>query len=285
MDLKILQDIPPWAWPRGIGNEFLMVLRNPHAAAADRLLAAQFAGDLVVLDGFLAHTLLAIVSDAAEPEKLRARAAVSLGPVLEQAERREFDDPALPVREDIFRKIEQSLREVYLDTAVPKLVRRRILEAAVRSRKEWHAGAILTAYASDDAEWKLTAVYCMRYIRGFDRQILEALESADPKIHYEAVCAAGEWELDAAWPHLAALVTAAGASKHLRLAAIEAVSTIRPRETAALLADLADSDDKEIAEAAGEAMSLAEGPWRDEFEDEFEDGDDEPRGGRRETIH
>jgi hypothetical protein len=32
-------------------------------------------------------------------------------------------------------------------------------------------------------------------------------------------------------------------------------------------------------------MSLAEGPWRDEFEDEFEDGDDEPRGGRRETIH
>ena len=39
-----------------------MVLRNPQAAAADRLLAAQFAGDLVVLDGFLSHTLLAIVS-------------------------------------------------------------------------------------------------------------------------------------------------------------------------------------------------------------------------------
>ena len=165
--------------------------------------------------------------------------------------------------------------KVYLDTAVPKLVRRRILEAAVRSRKEWHAEAILTAYASDDPEWKLTAVFCMRYIRGFDRQILEALESADPKIHYEAVCAAGEWELDAAWPHLAALVTAADTGKDLLLAAIEAVSTIRPRETAALLADLADSDDKEIAEAAGEAMSMAEGPWRDEFEDEFEDDDDE----------
>jgi len=83
----------------------------------------------------------------------------------------------------------------------------------------------------------------------------------------------------------AALVTAPGTSKHLRLAAIEAVSTIRPRETAELLADLADSDDKEIAEAAGEAVSLAEGPWSDGFEDEFENEDDEPRRGRRETIH
>ena len=181
MDLKNLQDIPPWEWPRGIGNEFLMVLRNPQAAAADRLLAAQFAGDLVVLDNFLAHTLLAIVSNAAEPEKLRAKAAVSLGPVLEQAELDEFDDPdAVPVSETTFRKIAQTLRNVYLDATVPKLVRRRILEAAVRSPEAWHAEAILTAYASDDPEWKLTAVFCMRYIRGFDTQILEAWRARTP---------------------------------------------------------------------------------------------------------
>ena len=56
-----------------------------------------------MLDGFLAHTLLAIVSDAAEPEKLRAKAAVSLGPVLEQAELEEFDDPdAVPVQGGYF---------------------------------------------------------------------------------------------------------------------------------------------------------------------------------------
>ena len=286
MDLKILRDIPPWEWPRGIGNEFLMVLRNPQAAAADRLLAAQFAGDLVVLDNFLAHTLLAIVSNAAEPEKLRAKAAVSLGPVLEQAELDEFDDPeAVPVSESTFRKITQTLRKVYVDGAVPKLVRRRILEAAVRSPEAWHTEAILTAYASDDPEWKLTAVFCMRYVRGFERQILEALESADPRIHYEAVCAAGECELDAAWPHLAALVEAADTGKDLLLAAIQAVSSVRPGETAELLADLADSGDKDIAEAAAEAMSMAEGPWRDEFEDEFDDEDDERGTGRRETIH
>ncbi len=290
MDLKILQDIPPWEWPRGIGNEFLVVLRNPQAAAADRLLAAEFAGDLVVLDNFLAHTLLAIVSSSAESEKLRAKAAISLGPVLEQAELAEFDDPdAVPVSENTFRKITQTLRKVYVDPTVPKLVRRRILEAAVRSPQAWHAEAILAAYASDDPEWKLTAVFCMRYVRGFDRQILEALKSANPKIHYEAVCAAGECELDAAWPHLAALVTAANTSKDLLLAAIQAVSGIRPREAAELLADLVDSGDKDIAEAAAEAMSMADGPWRDEFEDEFdedfEDEDDEPGSGRRETIH
>jgi hypothetical protein len=286
MDLKILQDIPSWEWPRGIGHEFLMVLRNPQAAAADRLLAAEFAGDLVVLDGFLAQTLLAIVSNPAEPDKLRAKAAVSLGPVLEQADLDEFDDPdAVPISENTFRKIALTLRKVYLDVTVPKLVRRRILEAAVRSPAAWHAEAILTAYGCDDPEWKLTAVFCMRYVQGFDRQILEALESADPKIHYEAVCAAGEWELEAAWPHLAALVTAADTGKDLLLAAIQAVSSVRPSETAELLAHLADSGDKDIAEAAAEAISMAEGPWSGEFEDEFEDEDDESGYGRRETIH
>jgi hypothetical protein len=280
MDLKMLQDIPPWDWPRGIGHEVLMVLRNPQAAVADRLLAAQFAGDLGVADGFLAHTLLAIVRNAAEPEKLRAKAAVSLGGVLEQADRNELD--AVPQEDHTFRQIEQSLHEVYLDTAVSKLVRRRILEAAVRSREAWHAAAIRTAYASDDPEWKLTAVFCMRYVRGFDRQILEALESTNPGIRYEAVCAAGEWELDSAWPRVSSLVTAPGTDKQLLLAAIAAASTIRPRAVAELLADLADSSDEEIAEAVFEATSMAEGAWNDEFEDE---DDDETEFGLGHTIH
>ena len=281
MDLKMLQDIPPWEWPRGVSHEVLMVLRNPQAAVSDRLLAAQFAGDLVVLDGFLAHTLLAIVSNAGEPEKLRAKAALSLGGVLEQADRNGFDDPdGLPEQAQTFRQIEQSLHAVYLDASVPKLVRRRILEGAVRSREAWHASAIRAAYASDDPEWKLTAVFCMRYVRGFDQQILEALESTHSKIRYEAVCAAGEWELDAAWPHVAVLVTAPDTDKELRLAAIGAASTIRPRAVTELLADLADSPDRDIAEAVFEAKSMAEGAWDDEFED-----DDETEFGLGHTIH
>ena len=58
------------------------------------------------------------------------------------------------------------------------------------------------AYSSDDEDWKLTAVFAMRSVRGFDGQILEALESENEDIHYEAVCAAGNWELEAAWSHV-----------------------------------------------------------------------------------
>lgn len=283
MDLKILKDTPPWEWPRGVEDKFLGLLRDRQADAADRLLAAKFAGDLLVMNDALAETLLAVVDSVAEPEDLRAQAASSLGPALQQADIYEFDDPdAVPISEKTFHKIKQSLRQVYLDSGVPKLVRRRILEASARAAEEWHAGVIRSAYANDDREWKLTAVFCMRYVRGFDKQILEALESADPAIHYEAVRAAGNWEVAAAWPHVAALITAADTSKAVLLVAIEAVSTIRPREAGVLLAALADSEDEDIAEAADEAMGMAEGRSDDELDDEL---DDESEGGNRETIH
>jgi hypothetical protein len=97
----------------------------------------------------------------------------------------------------------------------------RILEASVRAPQSWHPAAVRAAYASDDRAWRLTGVLCMRYVRGFDAQILEALGSEDPDMHYEAVCAAGAWEVDAAWPHIAALVTSGETDKPLLLAAIE----------------------------------------------------------------
>jgi hypothetical protein len=297
MDLNDLKDTPPWEWPRDASKRFLAILRNPQAKASDRLVAADLAGDLVAINDALVDALLTIVANAAEPEQLRAKAAISLGPVLEQSDLEmgdagEFDDPeGVPISEKTFRKIQQSLRKVYLDSGVPKLVRRRILEAAVRAPEDWQSQAIRTAYASDDPEWKLTAVFCMRYVRGFEKQILEALESADPKIHYEAISAAGNWEVDAAWPHITALLESSATSKDLLIAAIEAVATIRPREAGPLLADLADSEDEDIAEAADEAMSMAEGMADDDFDDEEFDGDDEdededePRGGNHKTIH
>jgi hypothetical protein len=47
----------------------------------------------------------------------------------------------------------------------------------------------------------------MRYVRGFDDAILESLTSKNEDIRYEAVCAVGIWEVDAAWPHNAKIVT------------------------------------------------------------------------------
>jgi hypothetical protein len=40
---------------------------------------------------------------------------------------------------------------------------------------------------------------------------------------------------------------------------IDAVAGIRPQEAGAILLDLTDSDDEEIAEAADEAIAIAEG--------------------------
>jgi hypothetical protein len=78
-------------------------------------------------------------------------------------------------------------------------------------------------------------------------------------------------------PHVAALVTAAGTDKRLRLAAIDAGGSIRPREAAAILNDLTESDDEDIVEAVYEAVAMAEG-FSDE-DDEDEDNGPSTDGG------
>ena len=140
----------------------------------------------------------------------------------------------------------------------------------MRAPQDWHQAAVRAAYASDDEAWRLTAVFCMRFVRGFEEQILEGLESKNPDIHFEAVCAAGNWEVAAAWPHIAALVSSDDTDKPLRLAAIEAVGCIRPHEAAEIFADLCDSEDEDIAEAVFEALTMADGlADEDDEDDEF----------------
>jgi len=56
--------------------------------------------------------------------------------------------------------------------------------------------------------------------------------------------------------------------QHLLLAAIGAAGSIRPAEAREILADLADSDDEEIAEAAEEAMAMVEVALDEEDDDE-----------------
>jgi HEAT repeat protein len=119
----------------------------------------------------------------------------------------------------------------------------------------------------------------MRFVKGFEKEILAALNSADPRIHYNAVEAAGNWELDAAWPHIARLVTSPKTEKLLRLAAIWAAASIRPHESN-IIEPLVDSYDEDISEAAMDALTEAgfAGEWEEEEEDEdycFEEDQDE----------
>src|SRR5260370_33124370 len=142
MNLKILLDTPPWEWARDAGKVFLEILTDSRAKQSDRLVAAQLAGDFTVINDDLANALLAIVRSPGEPARLRARAAVSFGPALEQAYTDEFDDPeSVPITEPMFLEIQDSLQKLYLDDRIPKEVRRRILEASVRAPEDWHQDA------------------------------------------------------------------------------------------------------------------------------------------------
>ena len=274
MNLTILKDTPPWEWPEGTAATLLDILRGGRRSASDLLLAAELAGDFTVINTELVDALLSIRRSGDKPEAVRGRAAISLGPVLENADTMGFEDADdLPITERSFHRIQESLHKLYMDADVPKEVRRRILEASVRAPQDWHPHAIRAAYASDDEVWRLTAVFCMQFVRGFDEQILEALDSRNPDIQYEAVVAAGNWEVDAAWPHVAALVTSMETEKPLLLAAIAAAASIRPQEAFVLLDDLADSDDEDIADAVHEALAMAEGHSVD---DELDDDDDSP---------
>lgn len=264
MDVKALQQMPPWQWPKNAKETIHNLLLDKQADQSDRLLATELAGNGAVIGDVMAGSLLAILRSSKEPEQLRCSAGIALGAVLEMADAEEvdeeFDEPdAVPVTEQTFHNIQHSLHELYREEKTPKQVRRRILEASVRAPQDWHLDAIQTAYASGDRDWMLTAVFGMGWIRGFEDQTLEALGSADPDIHYEAVVAAGQQELDAAWPHVVALVEDRSTPKPLLLAAIEAVGQIRPREAETVLTELCDStDDKEVIESAEEAMSMAE---------------------------
>jgi hypothetical protein len=283
MDVKDLLGADPSEWPDSAGEVLLETLTNKQSDPDDRLAAARLAGELVVMNEELAAILLEIVSSGDEPEHLRMEAAIGLGPVLEQGDLElidgeEFDDPeSVPISLETFVELREALHKLYLNESNPKGVRRKILEAAVRAPQEWQVGAIKTAYASGNKGWMITAVFGMGFVPGFEAQIVKSLQNTDPDIHYEAVRAAGRREVDAAWPHVVRLVKSPAIPKPLRLAAIEAVGSIRPKEAGVILVDLTDSPDQEIAEAANEAMMMADAMsgGEDEEEEQEHEGEDE----------
>jgi hypothetical protein len=277
MNLQTLKATPPWDWPEGAGKMLLDILRTDQPSESDLLLATELAGDFTVINDELVDALLSSLRSSDKSEKVRGRAAISLGPVLEYVATEGFEEgDDLPIAERTFHSIQESLHSLYRDANVPKEVRRRILEASVRAPQDWHRDAVRAAYSSDEEAWRLTAVFCMRFIRGFDEQILEVLDSKNPDIHCEAVLAAGNWEVDAAWPHVAALVTSGETDKPLLLAAIDAAASIRPHEVAEILDDLADCDDEDIVAAVDEAMAMAmaDGPAGEDADDDFNDDND-----------
>ena len=260
MDLKILENTPPWEWPEDAAQYYLKIISDDQAAESDRCLAAELAGDYTVINDEIAQALLLITGNPHESEKLRAISVISLGTCLTDVDMMGFEDPDdIVISEKTFIKIQETLHKLFMDTNIPTDVRRRILEASVQAPQDWHGEYVDRAFSSGEKTWRLTAVFCMRFIRGFEDQILEALSDKNADIHYHAVCAAGNWAVDAAWPHICELVDSGATDKSLLLAAIDAVINIRPQEAAEILGDLINDDDQEIADAVHEALAMAEG--------------------------
>ncbi|MBU8870018.1 MAG: hypothetical protein KOO60_03975 [Gemmatimonadales bacterium] len=278
---------PPWEWPQDGVRTILKILGDPSCDQPDRLLAAELTAISTSFNEEIIEALLSIVRDGDESEELRGASAIAFGPALEQVDMEGFDDPddldGVSLTEDRFRRIQDVFRLLFQDTSVPKQVRRRVLEASVRAEQDWHSEAVHAAYIGEDQDWRLTAVFAMCFVPGFEEQILESLNSDNPAIHLEAVRAAASWEMDETWSHVVSLAGEGGTEKQLRLAAIEAVAVIRPEEASKVLLELGDFEDEEISAAIEEALTMAELYTRfdldDEMDGEMDDGRCDSGGG------
>lgn len=285
IDMEMLAEMEPWEWPAGARRAIKNVLEDAGAAVEERALAAELGGDLVVMDDEMAGLLVRIVKNAQEPAKVRERAAIALGPVLEECDIDGFDDEMsdTSIEEATFVEIQEALRVVYEDRSTPKGVRRRTLEAAVRAEDEWQDDAIREAYRSTDPEWKMTAVFCMRYVAGFEGQILEALKSKNEDIECEAVRTAASRGLEKAWPHVRRMLVEDGrGDRDILLTAIVAAGELCPGEEQEILEDYLESEDEEVAEAAQDALDTintgardVDGIWDDDEDEEEKEEDEE----------
>lgn len=269
MDIKKLCETPQWDWPEGTDQMLLETMQNNTANPEERELAVRLAGETVVVNDEIVDALLSILHTGDESEEMRGLAAISLGPALEEADMEIDDDPDdMAISEEKFSEVKTALKAAYANVDFPEHVRRKVLEASVRTMQDWHANAVRAAYRSNDSQWKVTGIFCMGFVPGFDEEILESLDSEDPLIRYQAVVASGSCEVEEAWPHVKAILTSSNPDRELLLAAIEASAWVNPKDAGKYLVKFGDSKDEEIAETADEAMINAEGLSGDVFDDE-----------------
>jgi hypothetical protein len=255
--LDELSNTPSWDWPEQAA--VLIKQQLGSVDPAERLKAVELAGDLVVMDDELAGKLVRIIqSDAAD--ELRGTAAIALGPALEEAFEVGFDDEldddfdTRVLSESRVLEIQRVLHSMHDDNRQPSLVRRMCLEASVRAPQDWHPAAVRAAHQRDDKSWKMTALFCMGRLAGFEAQILEGLGASDPDIVVEAVRSAGLSELEAAGPTVLDLAASETREPRVRHAAVEALALLETEGIEELLVSLTESDDEALAELAFESL-------------------------------
>ena len=206
-----------------------------------------------ITDNAGARRMLAILTDTEVDPEDRARAAIKLGPGLQLCdERLSWDDPDLYFTKMVFEEIDHTFRSLYHDATAPKIVRRRILEAAIRAPMNWHEGAVRAAWTTDDEDWRKTGIFGMGMIPGFDDEIRQALELEDVSaaLRIEIVRAASGRQIAEAEPIARQMALDDSLEKLTRLIAIESLVGYASDASERALQKLTRSSDSDIAEAA-----------------------------------
>jgi HEAT repeat protein len=226
-----------------------------------------------------ARRCLEVLRDPEIDPEVRGRAATVLGPGLQLGDEVvSWDDPMdlTYFSREVWDEVGDVLARIYRDGDEPKIVRRRVLEAAVRGpRRDWIDSAVRAAWQSGDPDWMLTAVFAMGWLPGFGAELAEAFQDPpDERVLREAIRIAGEHERNEFAPRVEEI--ASGKTDHerlTRLAAIEALGTIDVTrlETWQVLDELSRHSDPEIVERAEwalEAYYLYKGMY-EEMPDDF----------------
>ena len=255
-ELPLFEPEPSWEMPEEARQVLVTSLASDEPEV--RLEAVEMLAHS--LDDELALRGLEIARSDPE-EEIRSAAASALAPALAAvvAARQDPEAPAPPLSDEGFEKVRQGLRLLYHDSESSKEVRRRALEASAQAPDAWLVGAARAAWASDDPEWRTTAIFCMTRLTGFDAELVDALRDRQPAVRLEAARAAGDAGLRGAGPRLLALAQAADEEGLVRMAAMESLALLGDRSAVGPLRELAASADPELAFAARAALArLAE---------------------------
>lgn len=212
------------------------------------------------MDDATAAAILDLVTTGPS-EEVRADAVIALGPIIEECGM-DYDDAlglepddefGPPVSRETFAAIVERIRAIYDDEAQPKLLRRRAFEVLVRDLEPWQREAIRKHYRSSDLEWRLTAVFAMGMMTGFEKELVEVVISSEGVLLSEAVRSAGQIGATRAAPRIRELATSEETERDLRCEAILALPHVDP-DAFEILDELTAAHDPVIAEAAEEAL-------------------------------
>lgn len=201
-------------------------------------------------DAALINPLIgAMRSDAAA--RVRAAAASSLGRYVLLAETKRIPS-------ERGEQIAEALLAVVRNSGEDQLVRRRAIESISYRGDETVRDIVESAYASEEAKMRATAVFSMG--RSADpywrRTVAQELWSPDPQMRFEAARAAGELEYKVAVPRLIELLE--DADREVQDASITALGQIGGKAAREALVGLLEGDDEVARELAQDALDELE---------------------------